>query len=102
MTAAIEGTTITQREANGWIQLEVVAVGFDKNVIVVMQPPEKFYDFNYRDLTNNPAKASYVGKSNTGRKYVFPAEYDIFIDVSPYAYNSGSDEVPTADGAGNV
>lgn len=67
-----------------------------------MQPPEAFYDFNFRDLTNNPAKASYVGKSNTGRKYVFPAEYDIFIDVSPYAYNSGSSEEPTAAGEGSV
>ena len=63
-----------------------------------MQPPEGFQDFNFRDITNNPEKASYVGKSNTGRKYVFPAEYDVFIDVSPYAYNSGSDESPTTSG----
>ena len=67
-----------------------------------MQAPEKFHDFNFRDITNNPAKASYVGKSNTGRKYVFPAEYDVFIDVSPYAYNSGSSEEPTAAGEGSV
>lgn len=67
-----------------------------------MQPPEKYYDFNYRSLTNNPEKSSYVGKSQYGRKYVFPAEYDVFIDVSPYAYNSGSDEQPTVDGGGSV
>lgn len=63
-----------------------------------MQPPEGFYDYNFREITNNPEKASYVGKSNTGRKYVFPAEYDIFIDVSPYAYNLNSEEEETTDG----
>lgn len=65
-----------------------------------MQPPEKFYDFNFRDITNNPEKATYVGLSSTGRTYVFPAEYDIFIDVSPYAYKSGTDEDPTNVGEG--
>ena len=67
-----------------------------------MQSPEALNDFNFRDITNNPAKASYVGKSSNGRKYVFPAEYDIFIDVSPYQYKSNSEETPTADGGGNV
>jgi len=77
-------STIASREANGWFQVEVIPVGFDDEVIVVMQSPEALNDFNFRDITNNPAKASYVGKSSNGRKYVFPAEYDIFIDVSPY------------------
>lgn len=65
-----------------------------------MQPPEKFYDFNFRDTTNNPEKQTYVGLSATGRTYVFPAEYDIFIDVSPYAYKPGTDEDPTNEGEG--
>jgi|TARA_B110001450_G_C17628977_1_gene484446 hypothetical protein len=47
-------------------------------------------------------KASYVGKSSYGRKYVFPAEYDIFIDVSPWKYKTNSEEQPTAAGEGNV
>ena len=63
-----------------------------------MQPPESIYDFNFRDITNNPEKASFVGISKTGRKYVFPAEYDIFIDVSPHKYDDGSDELPVASG----
>lgn len=98
LSAAIDGTTKTQREANGWIKLEVVSVGFDKDVLVFMQPPEALYDFNFRVPTNNPAKATYVGRSYTDRKYVFPAEYDIFIDVSPWTYNTGSDESPTDNG----
>lgn len=100
--AGFEATTIASREANGWLQVEVVPVGFDNDVIVVMQSPEALNDYNFRDITNNPAKASYVGKSSYGRKYVFPAEYDIFIDVSPYKYKTNSEEQPTADGGGNV
>jgi len=36
--------------------------------------------------------------SQYGRKYVFPAEYDIFIDFAPIKYNTNSDEVPTENG----
>lgn len=69
---------------------------------MVMQTPEALNDFNFRELTNTPMKASYVGKSSYGRKYVFPAEYDIFIDVSPWKYKTNSEEQPTAAGEGNV
>lgn len=63
-----------------------------------MQPPDLIYDYNYRSETNNPTKQTYVGLSQFGRKYVFPAEYDIFIDFEPVAYNSGSEEEPTTSG----
>jgi hypothetical protein len=36
--------------------------------------------------------------SQFGRKYVFPAEYDIFIDFAPVKYNRNSDEQPTSNG----
>lgn len=29
----------------------------------MMQPPEKFYDYNFRSETNNPEKQTYVGLS---------------------------------------
>ena len=44
---------IEEREANGWLVVEGVSTGFDRDVIVTMQPQDKFYDFNYRDRTNN-------------------------------------------------
>jgi hypothetical protein len=36
--------------------------------------------------------------SQFGRKYVFPAEYDIFLDFAPVKYNTNSDEQPTSNG----
>jgi hypothetical protein len=44
----IGGTTIENRESNGWLKVYVVAIGFDDDVLLMMQPPEKFLDFNYR------------------------------------------------------
>ena len=44
---------IEEREANGWLVVEAVSTGFDRDVVVVMQPQDKFYDFNFRDRTNN-------------------------------------------------
>lgn len=63
-----------------------------------MQPPEKYYDYNFRSETNDPTKQVYVGLSQYGRKYVFPAEYDIFVDFAPISYNKNSDEVATTSG----
>lgn len=63
-----------------------------------MQPPEKFYDYNFQSETNDPLKQTYIGVSQFGRKYVFPAEYDIFIMFMPEAYNGGSEEEPTDQG----
>lgn len=61
---ALDGTNMADRDAtNGWLKVEVVAVSFDNNVVVIMQPPEGFYEYNYRSLTNNPAKQTYVGRS---------------------------------------
>ena len=57
MPEAIGTTTLADRDAsNGYLKVEVVSVGFDKNAIVIMQPPEKFWDYNPYSLTNNPAK----------------------------------------------
>lgn len=36
------------------MKVEVVAVGFDNDVIVAMQPPEGLFEFNYRAPTNDP------------------------------------------------
>ena len=54
---AIGTTTKAARDSgNGYLKVEVVSVGFDKNAIVIMQAPEKFWDYNQYSLTNNPAK----------------------------------------------
>jgi hypothetical protein len=55
-----------------------------------MQPPEGLYNYNYASETNDPLKATFLGKSFYGRKYLFPAEYDVFVDVSPYKYRADS------------
>ena len=57
MPKAIGTTTKADRDSeNGYLKVEVVSVGFDKNAIVIMQAPEKFWDYNPYSLTNNPAK----------------------------------------------
>lgn len=94
----MDATKALRDNNNGYIYIEAQQVGFDKNVQIFMQPPEKVYDFNYRSTTNNPEKQTYVGVSQYGGKYVFPAEYDIFIDFEPLAYNTGSEEEPTTSG----
>jgi len=94
----LDATKALRDSQNGYIYVEAQQVGFDKNVQVFMQPPDKIYDFNYRSTTNNPTKQTYVGVSQFGRKYVFPAEYDIYIDFEPVSYNSGSEEEPTDSG----
>lgn len=55
-TVAIGGTTIENRENNGWLKVQVVAIGFDDTVLLVMQPPEIFLDYNHRSETNDPEK----------------------------------------------
>ena len=52
---------IDERETNGWIVLEARTGGFDRNVVVVMQPPGKFYDYNYRAESTNPLNQSFMG-----------------------------------------
>lgn len=64
--------------------------GFDNNVIVIVQPRGKFYDFNFRSQTTNPDVMTKVFKSYFGRKYLIPAEYDVFLDFAPISYTTGS------------
>ena len=62
------------------------------------QPKGKFLDFNFRSQTNNPDKMTKVFKSSFGRKYLIPAEYDIFIDFAPISYAKNSDQVSLDEG----
>lgn len=64
----------------------------------MMQPPERLFDFNWRSITNNPEKQVHVAISQYGRKYVFPAEYDVYIDFAPQKYNANNDEEETENG----
>lgn len=45
-------------------------------------------DFNFKVQTNNPEKMTKVFKSAYGRKYIIPAEYDVFIDFAPISYKA--------------
>jgi len=90
------------RALNGWLVVEATSTGFDKEVVFIMQPEGKYYDYNHRDSTNNALEQTFVGLSKNGNKYVFPAEYEIYLDVSPYEIRSNSDTQPAADGEGNI
>lgn len=63
--------------------------GFDRNVYVIVQPKGQYLDFNFRSQTNNPQKMTKVFRSSFGRKYIIPAEYDIFLDFAPISYEPG-------------
>ena len=82
----------------GYTYLVAENYGFDNNVIVIVQPRGKFYDFNFRSQTNNPEKMTKVFKSKFGRKYLIPAEYDIFIDFAPISYAKGTTQSPINPG----
>jgi len=82
----------------GYTYLIAENYGFDNNVIVIVQPRDKFLDFNFRSQTNNPEKMTKVFKSTFGRKYLIPAEYDIFLDFAPISFAKGTDQTPINPG----
>lgn len=101
----ISGTIEERATANGWIVLEVTTTGFSNNAIVVMQPKGKFYDFNFRDPTSDPLLQTYVGLDNfkfEKNVYVFPAEYEMYLDVSPYRSRANDADTGSTNGEGNI
>ena len=40
-----------------------------------------------------------MGLITNGKKYVFPAEFDLYLDVSPWKSNAGTQ---SAEGEGNI
>lgn len=82
----------TADDAKGYYYLVAENYGFDNNVIIIVQPRGEYLDFNFRSQTNNPAKMTKVFKSFFGRKYVIPAEYDVFIDFAPISYKTAGQE----------
>lgn len=89
---------MTSAKTDGYTYLIAENYGFDNNVIIIVQPKGKFLDFNFRSQTNNPDKMTKVFKSSFGRKYLIPAEYDIFIDFAPISYAKNSDQVSLDEG----
>ena len=82
--AAISGA----ESDRGYLYFVAEQYGFENNVYVLMQPRDKYYDFNFRSQTNNPDKYTKVFRSRFGRKYLIPAEYDILVLFGPSDYNS--------------
>ena len=93
---------LSERESNGWIIIEATTAGFDSDVFIHMQPPGKFYDYNFRSESTDPTTQTFVGKHRQGQKFVIPAEYDIFIEVNPYKLNSDTENQESEDGEGFV
>ena len=101
----LTGTIEERATANGWIVLEITTTGFSSNAIVVMQPRGKFYDFNFRDPTSDPYVQTYVGIDNFRNEknmYVFPAEYEMYLDVSPYRTDPRDADRGSTNGEGNI
>lgn len=82
----------------GYIYIAAEGVGFDNDIFIIVQPRDKFYDFNFRSETNNPEKMTKVRKSYQGAKYIIPAEYDVLVSFAPVSYAFGSESVPIDDG----
>ena len=70
----------------GYYYLVAEGYGFDNDVIIIVQPRGQFFDFNWKVPTEDPKKMSKVFKSYFGRKYIIPAEYDVFIDFAPISF----------------
>jgi hypothetical protein len=80
----------TAEASRGYVYLKAENFGFDNNVIVIIQPRGKWLDFNFRSQTQDPEKFTKVFRSVFGRKYIIPAEYDIFLDFAPISYARNS------------
>jgi hypothetical protein len=57
---------LSEREGNGWIVIEATSAGFDSDVFIHMQPPGKFYDYNFRSESTDPTTQTFVGKHRQG------------------------------------
>jgi hypothetical protein len=53
----------TAEASRGYIYLIAEGLGFDNNVIIIVQPRGEYLDFNFRSQTNNPLKMTKVFKS---------------------------------------
>lgn len=102
LVSASVGDSLEDREANGWVVLEAETSGFDKDVIVVMQPPDKFYDYNPRAASTDPNTQTFVGLARAGQKFVLPAEYSVYLDVSPYKLNSNTENEESEEDEGFI
>jgi len=74
--------------------LEVEPYGFDEEVIVIVQPHKEFNDYN----KNDPDSVTKIYKANWGRKFIFPAEYDILLYFIPVANSEKSFFKTSAEG----
>jgi hypothetical protein len=88
----------TAEASRGYVYLAAENFGFDNNIWIIVQPRGKWLDFNARSQTQDPEKMTKVFKSVFGRKYVIPAEYDVFIDFAPISYAKGSTQTPINPG----
>jgi hypothetical protein len=82
----------TAEASRGYIYLIAESYGFDNNVIVIVQPRGKYLDFNFRSQTTDPERMTKVFKSYFGRKYLIPAEYDVYLDFAPISYKLSGQE----------
>lgn len=74
-------------EERGWIMLQMEQYGFDEDVIVMVQPFEKFEDhYINTDLT----KSSRIYRSIFGTKFYLPAESEVLILFAPVRNKEGS------------
>ena len=65
---------------NGYFLVQTEYFGFTEEVYVIVFPKEKIMEFK---MTNNPEKMTKIFKAEFTRKFYIPAEYDVFILISP-------------------
>lgn len=93
----LPNSTIPEKD-RGYSYIQADGVGFDNDIILIVQPRGKFYDYNFMAETNNPEKMSMVRKSFPGAKYIIPAEYDVMIDFAPISFLLGHERPPAQMG----
>jgi hypothetical protein len=83
----IEPWWTPRTQERGYIFVQIEQYGFHEDVLVMVQPYNKFVDHYQNSAVYNETR---LYRSYFGYKYLIPAESDILISFKPIAYRANS------------
>jgi hypothetical protein len=81
----IDGTNLQISPAAdaGYLYFAAEQYCFGRWVKIIVQPQDKYEDFNPQYQGNDPDKMSKLFVSQFGTRYLIPAEYEVYVEFSP-------------------
>ena len=56
---------------------------------MIVQPPTRYEDYNFRSETEDPSRMTKVFRSVRTNRFIIPAEYDVLIEFEPKSGDPG-------------